>query len=53
MLPAGIGRLDETREAGRKTFRWPLDLKGVRWVRLEAWDVATNGAFTQPLWIAP
>ncbi|HEX7901170.1 MAG TPA: hypothetical protein VF950_25655 [Planctomycetota bacterium] len=45
--------LDETREGGRRAFRWPLDLNGVRWVRLEAWDVATNGAFTQPLWIAP
>jgi hypothetical protein len=46
-------RLDETREEGRRAFTWPLDLQGVRWVRLEAWDVATNGAFTQPLWIAP
>ena len=45
--------LDDTREEGRRTFAWPLDLQGVRWVRLEAWDVATNGAFTQPLWIAP
>jgi hypothetical protein len=45
--------LEATREQGRRRFQWPLDLKGVRWVRLEAWDVATNGAFTQPLWIAP
>ena len=45
--------LDDTRERGRRDFRWPLDLKAVRWVRLEAWDVATNGASTQPLWIAP
>ncbi len=43
--------LDETREQGRRSFRWPQDLADVRWIRLEAWDVATNGAFTQPLWI--
>ena len=27
------------------------DLTGRTWVRLEAWDVATNGAFTQPVWL--
>jgi hypothetical protein len=36
--------------SGRK-LRVPLDLKGARWVRLEAWDVAANGAFSQPVWI--
>lgn len=44
--------LESTTENGRRTFDWPLE-KGARWIRLEAWDVATNGAFTQPLWIAP
>jgi hypothetical protein len=40
-----------TAEFGRKTFEWPIDLKDVAWVRLEAWDVAVDGAFTQPLWL--
>ncbi len=45
-------RLDETSEFGRKTFEFPLpELKDARWVRLEAWDAAVNGAFTQPLWL--
>jgi hypothetical protein len=42
--------LPDTTEHGRRRFEWPLDLAGVRWVRLEAWDVARNTAFTQPLW---
>jgi hypothetical protein len=29
------------------------DLTGRTWVRLEAWDIAGNGAFTQPVWLAP
>lgn len=29
----------------------PVDLRGRKWARLEAWDVAKNGAFTQPVWI--
>ena len=24
-----------------------------KWVRFEVWDVAANGAFTQPVWLAP
>jgi hypothetical protein len=43
--------LAETAEFGRRAFEWPLDLAGVRWVRMEAWDVAASGAFTQPLWL--
>ncbi|RPH51713.1 MAG: hypothetical protein EHM91_00925 [Planctomycetota bacterium] len=38
-----------TGEFGRQTFEWPLDRADATTVRLEAWDVATNGAFTQPL----
>ncbi len=41
--------LPETAEFGRRRFTWPAELKGAGWVRLEAWDVATNGAFSQPL----
>jgi hypothetical protein len=32
-------------------LRVPVDLKGAKWVRLEAWDIAANGAFSQPVWI--
>jgi hypothetical protein len=33
------------------TLSAPVDLKGARWVRLEVWDVAANGAFSQPVWV--
>jgi hypothetical protein len=29
----------------------PVDLKGAKWVRFEVWDIAANGAFSQPVWI--
>jgi hypothetical protein len=32
---------------GVRTFRIPADLSGRKWVRLEVWDVAADGAFTQ------
>jgi hypothetical protein len=34
-----------------RVIRVPVDLKGATWVRLEAWDVAANGAFSQPVWV--
>lgn len=40
----------DAREFGRRKFEWPLE-GSPTWVRLEAWDVAINGAFTQPLWL--
>jgi hypothetical protein len=43
--------LSDTREFGERTIRHPLDLSGKRWVRFEAWDIAGNGAFTQPVWV--
>jgi hypothetical protein len=36
-----------------QTLRVVADLKGAKWVRLEAWDIAANGAFSQPVWIDP
>ncbi len=36
---------------GRKRFRLLIDVTGRNWVRLEAWDIAANGAFTQPVWV--
>ena len=51
---AGIHRknlpLVDEREAGRRRFTWDQDLSTANWVRFEAWDVARNGAFTQPFW---
>lgn len=35
----------------RSTQRINVDLKGKRWLRFEVWDIARNGAFTQPIWI--
>lgn len=38
---------------GSKKLQIPLNLKGRTWVRLEVWDIAGNGAFTQPVWVGP
>lgn len=45
--------LADTEEFGTRGLRIPIDLKGRNWARFEAWDVAGNGAFTQPVWLAP
>ncbi|WP_148596656.1 CehA/McbA family metallohydrolase domain-containing protein [Aquisphaera giovannonii] len=29
----------------------PLNLAGRKWARMEIWDIARNGAFTQPVWL--
>ena len=34
-----------------KTLRITVDLNGAKWVRFEVWDIAANGAFSQPVWI--
>lgn len=43
--------LAQTRAFGKQTFRWPVNLAGRKWVRVEVWDVAANGAFTQMIWL--
>lgn len=43
--------LENTLPFGEQTFTKSMNLKGKTWVRLEAWDVAANGAFTQTIWI--
>lgn len=43
--------LTDTSAFGTRHLRLPVDLTGRTWVRFEVWDVATNGAFTQPIWI--
>jgi len=44
--------LSDTTAFGQKTWAVEIDLTGQRWVRLEIWDIATNGAFTQPIWLS-
>lgn len=34
---------------GKKRFKIPFNAAGKKWVRFAAWDVATNGAFVQPV----
>jgi len=34
---------------GTKHFSIPFDANGKDWVRLSVWDVAADGAFTQPV----
>ena len=43
--------LSETTAFGEDSLTVDSDLSGQRWVRLEVWDIATNGAFTQPVWL--
>lgn len=43
--------LNETTALGRRTINLPLNLQGRKWVRLEIWDTAVNGAFTQIVWV--
>ncbi len=47
-----IGMAD-TEAFGSRIISLPLDLANRSWVRLEAWDVAANGAYTQPVWLEP
>lgn len=43
--------LTDTEAFGEKSFRFNSKLAGRKWVRLEAWDVAANGAFSQTFWL--
>jgi hypothetical protein len=43
--------LNYTTSFGKQKFRFSVNLKNMKWVRLEAWDVAVNGAFTQSVWL--
>lgn len=38
-------------EDGKASFNFSGPFSNAKWIRLEVWDVATNGAFTQPVWI--
>ena len=43
--------LTDSKAFGEETFKKTLNLKGKSWVRLEAWDIATNGVISQPIWL--
>jgi hypothetical protein len=42
--------LDATKAFGAQIFTVNTNLKGRKWARLEIWDVAANGAYTQTVW---
>jgi hypothetical protein len=48
-IPIG---LSDTAPFGSRTLTLRPNLRGRRWLRFEVWDVATNGAFTQLVWLA-
>ena len=43
--------LHDTQAFGQKTLQLSPTLKGRKWLRMEVWDVAANGAFTQIVWL--
>ena len=43
--------LTGTGEFGSSTLDLNADLRNQQWVRMEVWDIAANGAFTQPVWV--
>ena len=44
--------LSDTEGFGQRKLQIPAS--GVaKWIRFEVWDIAGNGAFTQPVWIGP
>jgi hypothetical protein len=43
--------LHQTTAFGEMDFTFSTSLEGRTWVRLEMWDIAANGAFTQCVWI--
>lgn len=46
-----IINLSDTQAFGQKSFKFTQNLKGRKWLRVELWDVAANGAFTQIIWL--
>ncbi|SDK20869.1 hypothetical protein SAMN05421823_102146 [Catalinimonas alkaloidigena] len=43
--------LTDTEAFGHRRFQFTPNLKNRTWVRVEVWDAAVNGAFTQPVWL--
>jgi hypothetical protein len=42
--------LDSTHEFDDRAYTWEAKTPGWTWARLEVWDEAGDGAFTQPIW---
>jgi hypothetical protein len=42
--------LDSTRAFGSKEFTWQVQAPQWKWARVAVWDVAGDGAFTNPAW---
>jgi hypothetical protein len=42
--------LDETASFGNREFNWTFPAKDWKWARLAVWDIAGNGALTNPMW---
>ena len=42
--------LDTTRQFGARQFEWNVEAPGWKWARFAIWDVAGDGAFTNPVW---
>ena len=43
--------LGDTEPFGTRVLSVQPKLAGRKWVRFEVWDIAVNGAFTQPIWL--
>jgi len=43
--------LSKTKAFGDQLFQFKTKLSGRKWVRVEAWDIAANGAFSQTFYI--
>ena len=43
--------LYDTQAFGQQNFTFTVNLENRKWVRLEVWDAAVNGAFTQTVWL--
>jgi hypothetical protein len=43
--------LSDTEAFGGREFDFSLNLEDRDWVRVEVWDAAANGAFTQIVWL--
>jgi hypothetical protein len=41
--------VEATRPFGEQRFQWKVDAPEAKWARIEVWDVAGNGAFTNPV----
>ena len=45
--------LTDTLPFGKKAYTFTTNLKNRTWARVEVWDAAINGAFTQQIWLNP